>query len=45
MCSCGFETEATDHYFLHSKLFSDLRIDLLNSVFAINQSIKSFSDE
>ena len=34
-----------DHYFLHCKLYSDLRIDLLNGVFAMNQSLENFCDK
>ena len=45
MCFCSFEPETKDHYFLSSKLFSDLRTDLLNDVFAMNQSLKNISDE
>ena len=45
MCFCSFEPKTTDNYFLSSKLFSDLRIDLLNDVFAMNQSLKNISDE
>ena len=45
MSSCVFKPETTDHHFLHYKLFSDLRIDLLNSVFSIYKSLKTFSAE
>ena len=41
MCSYGFEPEIIDHYLLHCRLFSDLRI----GVFAMNQSLKNVADE
>ena len=40
MSSCDFEPEKTDHYFLRCKPFSDQRTDLLNIVFAIDQSLE-----
>ena len=43
MCTCGFEAETTDHYLLHYKLYTDLRLDLLNDIYAIKQSLKNFS--
>ena len=45
MCSCGFEPETTDHYLLHCKLYTDLRLDLLNDIYTINQSLKNFSED
>ena len=45
MCSCGFEPETTDHYLLRCKLYTDLRLDLLNNIYIINQSLKNFSEE
>ena len=45
MCSCGFEPETTDHYLLHCKLYSDLRLDLLNDIYTIHQSLKNFSED
>ena len=44
MCSCGFEPETTDHYLLRCKLYTDLRLDLLNDIYTINQSLKNFSE-
>ena len=44
MCSCGFEPETTDHYLLRCKLYTDLRLDLLNDIYTINQSFKNFSE-
>ena len=45
MRSCGFEPETTDHYLLLCKLYNDLRLDPLNSIYNINQSLQSFSEE
>ena len=45
MCSCGFEPETTDHYLLRCKLYTDLRLDLLNDIYTINQSLKNFSED
>ena len=32
VCSCGFEPETIDHYFLLYKLYNDLRLDFLNTI-------------
>ena len=45
MCSCGFEPETTDHYLLRCKLYTNLRLDLLNDMYTINQSLKNFSED
>ena len=45
MCSCGLEPETTDHYLLRCKLYTDLRLDLLNDIYTINQSLKNFSED
>ena len=45
MCSCGFEPEPTDHYLLPCKLYTGLRLDLLNNMCTINQPLKNFSEE
>ena len=45
MCSCSFEPETTDHYLLCCKLYTALRLDLLNNIHAINQSLKNFSED
>ena len=44
MCNCGFEPETTDHYLLRCKLCTDLRLDLLNDIYTIKQSLKNFSE-
>ena len=45
MCSCGFEPETTDHYLLRCKLYTGLRLDLLNEMYTINQSLKNFTED
>ena len=45
MCNCGFEPETTDHYLLRCKLYTDLRLDFLNDMYTINQSLKNFSED
>ena len=45
MCSCGCEPETTDHYLLRCKLYTDLRLDHLNDIYTINQSLKNFSED
>ena len=45
MCSCGFEPETTYHYLLRCKLYTDLRLDLLNNIYNINRFLKNFSEE
>ena len=32
MCSCGFKPETTEHYLLRCKLYTDLRLDILNDI-------------
>ena len=32
ICSCVFESETADHYRLRCKLYTDLRLDLLNDI-------------
>ena len=46
MYSCGFEPETADHYLLRCKLYTDLRLDLLNDIYTINyKSLKNFSED
>ena len=45
MCSCDFEPETTDQCLLRCKVYIDLRLDLLNGIYTINQSLKHFSEE
>ena len=45
MCSYGFEPETADHYISRCKLYTDLRLDLLNDIYTINQSLKNFSED
>ena len=45
MRSSGFEPETTDHYLLSCKLYTELRLDLLNDIYTIKQSLKNFSED
>ena len=45
MYSSSFEPEARNLYLLWSKLYFDLKLDLLNSMFAMNQTLKNSFDE
>ena len=40
MCSYGFESET-----MHCKLYTDLRLGLLNDIYTINQFLKNFSED
>ena len=42
MCSCSFEPEITDHYLVRCKLYTDLRLDILNDIYAITNLSKTF---
>ena len=45
MCSSGKEPEATLHYLLRCDLYSIYRLELLNDICALNESLKNFSEE
>ena len=45
MCSCDFEPETRDNDLLRYKLYTDLRLDLLNDTYTISQSLKTFSQD
>ena len=47
MCCCDFEPETADHYLVRCKLFTDLKLDLLNDIYIynINQSLKNLSEK
>ena len=45
MRSCGFEPETTDLYLLRCKLYTVPRLDLLNNIYTINESLKNFFEE
>ena len=45
MRSYGFEPGTTDHYLLCCKLYTDLRLDFLNNIYTIKQSLKNFSEK
>ena len=45
MCSCGKEPETTLHYLLRCDLYSIYRLELLNNISALNESLKNSSEE
>ena len=45
MCSCGKELETTLQYLLGCDLYSIYRLELLNDICALNESLKNFSEE
>ena len=45
MCSCGIEPERTLYYLFRCDLYSVYRLELLNDIFALNESLKNFSKE
>ena len=45
MCSCGKETETTLHYLLRCDIYSIYRLELLNDICALNESLKNSSEE
>ena len=40
MCRSSFDPETTEYYLLHCKLCNGLRLELLNNIYFINQSLK-----
>ena len=45
MCSCGKEPETTLHYLLHCDFYSIYRLELLNDICALNDSLNNTSEE
>ena len=45
MCSCGKELETTLHYLLHCDFYSIYRLELLNDICALNDSLNNTSEE
>ena len=45
MCSCGKEPETTLYYLLRCDLYSIYRLELLNDICVLNESLKNFSEE
>ena len=45
MCSCGKEPETTLQYLLHCDFYSIYRLELLNDICALNDSLKNTSEE
>ena len=44
ICSCGKEAETTLHYLLRCDLYLIHRLELLNDICALNESLKNFPD-
>ena len=44
-CKCGGKTETTSHFFLRCHLYTTQRIKLLDTVYSLNPTIKTYSDE
>ena len=44
MCSSGKEPETTLHYLLRCDLYLIYRLELLNDICALNESLKNFSE-
>ena len=45
MYSCGKEPETTFHYLLRCDLYSIYRLELLNDICTLNESLNNFSEE
>ena len=45
LCSCGKEPETTLHYLLPCDLYSIYRLEFLNDICALNESLKNLSEE
>ena len=45
MCKCGLEPDTTLHYLLRCNLYSNPRLELLNSVRILNPLLKFFSNK
>ena len=39
-CRCSIDPETTEYYLLQCKLYNGLRLELLNNIYFINQSLK-----
>ena len=45
MYACGLEPETALHYLLRCNLYSTQKLELLNSVYILDPSLKNYSDE
>ena len=45
MCTCGHELETALQFLLHCNLYSTQKLELLNNVYILNPSLKSYSNE
>ena len=44
-CRCGLETAATLHFLLRCRLYSIIRIELLDQIYAVASSLTNYPDE
>ena len=45
MCKCGLETELTLHFLLRCRLYSTIRIELLDDICAVAPSLTNYPNE
>ena len=45
MCKCGVETETTLHFLLRFRLYSNIRIKLLDDICTVDSSLTNYPDE
>ena len=45
MCKGGLETETTLHFLLRCRIYSTIRTELLDDIYAVASSLKNYPDE
>ena len=45
MCKCSLETEATYHFLLRCRLYSNIRTELLDDIYTVASSLTNYPDE
>ena len=45
MCKCSLETEATHHFLLRCRLYSNIRTELLDDMYTVASSLTNYPDE
>ena len=45
MCKCGLETELTLHFLLRCRLYSTIRIELLDDIYPLAPSLTNYPNE
>ena len=45
MCKCGLETETTLHFLLRCRVYSTIRTELLDDIYAVASSLMNYPDE